>query len=107
MTLIAGNLESQSKILKQWREQVQVYRPLTDWRWEFWPECPNYIFLFSAQVTNQKLVVDKKETLAQKGEKGDKGAPGEPGLRGQPGSDVSNYRHFVTHYSFLYWQPLL
>lgn len=62
----------------------------------------NYTFLSSAQVTNQKLVVDKKEILAQKGERGDKGAPGEPGLRGQPGSDVSNCGHFVTHYSFLY-----
>lgn len=61
----------------------------------------NYPFLSSAQVSNQKWVLDKKEIQAQKGERGDKGAPGEPGLRGQPGSDVSNYRHFVTHYCFL------
>lgn len=53
-----------------------------------------FAFLPSVQVSNLKVVVDKRDLLVpptvQKGEKGDKGGPGAPGLTGQPGSDVSN-----------------
>lgn len=52
-----------------------------------------FAFLASVQLSNLKVVVDKRDLLVtptvQKGEKGDKGGPGIPGLRGQPGSDVS------------------
>lgn len=67
----------------------------------------NFAFLPSVQVSNLKVVVDKKDLLAaptvQKGERGDKGSPGAPGLRGQPGSDVSNSKHLVMHILYFFY----
>lgn len=58
----------------------------------------DFAFLSSAQVSNLKVVVDKRDMLmaptVAKGEKGDKGATGQPGPRGPAGSDVSDIRHF-------------
>lgn len=70
-------------------------------------------FLPSVQVSNLKVVVDKRDLFVaptvQKGEKGNNGSPGAPGLRGQPGSDVSNSRHLVVHILLFFtslWGPL-
>lgn len=70
-----------------------------------------FSFLPSVQVSNLKVVVDKRDlfmaSTVQKGEKGDKGGPGAPGLRGQPGSDVSNSRHLVMHIFYFFVHSLL
>lgn len=53
----------------------------------------HFAFLPSTQVSDLKVVVDRKDTMqaptVQKAEKGEKGDRGESGMRGQSGSDVS------------------